>query len=124
LQVDDLRHRRARHQQDFDARAVLDVPAAELPDVMQRFRNALKPNGILYASFKHGSGEREHQARRFTDLDEPGLRALLQKVPDLAEVKTWITGDLRPDREAECWLNTLLRRTRRSLGPAGAEDAY
>ncbi len=30
---------------------------------------------------------------------------------DLEEVETWTTGDLRPGREAERWLNTLLRRT-------------
>jgi SAM-dependent methyltransferase len=91
--------------------SLLHIPGADLPDVMQRLHNALKPLGILYASFKYGSGEREHQGRRFTDLDEPGLAALLQKVSGLEEVETWITGDLRPSREAERWLNTLLRKT-------------
>lgn len=90
--------------------SLLHVPLAELTEVVQRLRNALKSDGILYASFKYGSGEREHQGRRFTDLDEPGLAALLAEVPGLAEVETWITGDLRPGREAERWLNTLLRR--------------
>jgi len=32
-------------------------------------------------------------------------------VPDLEAMETWTTGDLRPGREAERWLNTLLRRT-------------
>jgi hypothetical protein len=45
------------------------VPTAELPDVVGRLRAALKPSGILYASFKYGNGEREHHGRRFTDLD-------------------------------------------------------
>lgn len=91
--------------------SLLHVPEAELPDVMQRLRNALKPRGILYASFKYGNSEREHHGRRFTDLDESGLAALLRQVPGLDEVETWTTGDLRPGREAERWLNTLLRRT-------------
>jgi len=91
--------------------SLLHVPAAELPGVMQRLRNALKPRGILYASFKYGKGEREHRGRRFTDLDEPGLAALLKHVTSLEEVETWITSDLRPGRESERWLNTLLRRT-------------
>jgi hypothetical protein len=86
------------------------VPTAELPDVVGRLRAALKPGGILYASFKYGSGEREHNGRRFTDLDEPGLAGLLEQVPGLEPVETWTTGDLRPGRESERWLNTLLRR--------------
>jgi SAM-dependent methyltransferase len=90
--------------------SLLHVPAAELPDAMQRLCRALKPGGVIYASFKYGSGEREHHGRRFTDLDEPGLAALLAQVPGLDDVETWTTGDLRPGRESERWLNTLLRR--------------
>ena len=91
--------------------SLLHVPSAELPDVMGRLRAALRPGGILYASFKYGSGEREHNGRRFTDLDEPGLAGLLAQVSGLEPVETWTTGDLRPGRESERWLNTLLRRT-------------
>jgi len=89
--------------------SLLHVPAAELPDVVGRLCDALRPGGVLYASFKYGRGAREHRGRRFTDLDEPGLAELLRQVPGLAPVETWTTGDLRPGREAERWLNTLLR---------------
>jgi SAM-dependent methyltransferase len=91
--------------------SLLHVPSAELPDVVDRLRTALKPGGILYASFKYGSGEREQHGRRFTDLDEAGLAALLEQVPGLEPVETWTTSDRRPGRESERWLNTLLRRT-------------
>ena len=102
-------------QDEFDGiwacASLLHVPAAELPDVIQRLCQALKLGGVLYASFKYGSGEREHHGRRFTDLDESGLAELLRQVRGLEPVETWITADLRPDREAERWLNTLLRST-------------
>ncbi|MCF7983610.1 MAG: SAM-dependent methyltransferase, partial [Thiohalocapsa sp.] len=91
--------------------SLLHVPAAELPDVMRRLSRALKNDGVLYASFKYGRGEREHRGRRFTDLDEAGLGALLEHVPELEPLETWTTGDLRPGRETERWLNTLLKRT-------------
>jgi SAM-dependent methyltransferase len=110
-----LRFQEIAWQEAFDGiwacASLLHVPASELPDVMARLRRAIEPGGILYASFKYGGGEREHHGRRFTDLDEPGLAALLRQVPDLEPVETWTTGDRRPGRESERWLNTLLRRT-------------
>lgn len=90
--------------------SLLHVPAAALPDALRRLGDALKPGGTLYASFKYGSGERDHGGRRFTDLDEAGLAALLGKLPPLRERETWITADQRPGRAAERWLNTLLSR--------------
>jgi len=96
-----LRFQEIAWQDAFDGiwacASLLHVPASE-------------PGGILYASFKYGSGEREHHGRRFTDLDEAGLAALLRQVPGLEPEETWTTADLRPGREAERWLNTLLRR--------------
>lgn len=88
--------------------SLLHVPAAELPEVMGRLAGALRPGGVLYASFKYGRGERERQGRRFTDLDVAGLRTLLAQVPGLTEPETWISQDLRPGRVVERWLNTLV----------------
>jgi hypothetical protein len=90
---------------------LLHVPVAELPDVMHRLCNSLKRGGVLGASFKYGSGERSHHCRRFTDLEEPGLAALLEQLSDLEPIETWTTGDLRPSREPERWLKMLLHRT-------------
>jgi len=88
--------------------SLLHVPITELPTVLNRLAKALRPHGILYASFKYGRGEREHQGRRFTDLDEAGLAALLDQTPKLRDLETWVSADLRPDRMADRWLNTLL----------------
>lgn len=90
--------------------SLLHVPLTELPDALQRLARALRPAGILYASFKYGSGERERGGRRFTDLDEAGLAELLRQVPDLSLIETWTTADRRPERMDERWLNALLRR--------------
>jgi SAM-dependent methyltransferase len=88
--------------------SLLHVPMAELPEVLQRLAAALKAGGVLYASFKYGHGERDHNGRRFTDLDEAGLGALLRVVPALVELETWTTADRRTGRGDERWLNTLL----------------
>jgi SAM-dependent methyltransferase len=91
--------------------SLLHVPENELADAVQRLSRSLKNGGILYASFKYGSGERACNGRRFTDLDETGLADLLRTVKGMKEVRTWTTGDLREGRETERWLNTLLCRT-------------
>jgi SAM-dependent methyltransferase len=88
--------------------SLLHVPGRELPDTMRRLARALRPRGVLYASFKYGSGERDHHGRRFTDLDEAGLATLLDEVKSLSLLEIWTTADQRPGRESECWLNALL----------------
>ncbi len=90
--------------------SLLHVPMAELPEVLGRLGRALKPDGVLYASFKYGAGEREHGGRRFTDLDEEGLAALVGVVPGLKVIETWVTGDRREGREGELWLNAVVAR--------------
>lgn len=91
--------------------SLLHVPAVELPETLQRLARALRPGGVLYASFKYGCGERYYHGRRFTDLDEAGLAALLTQVEGLTELETWTTGDRRPGRQSERWLNTILTTT-------------
>ncbi|MEA3642071.1 MAG: class I SAM-dependent methyltransferase [Lamprobacter sp.] len=90
--------------------SLLHVPLAELPQVLRRLAQALRPGGTLYASLKYGRGEREQGGRWFTDLDNAGLEELLSLVPMLKVVKSWTSADRRPDREGERWLNALLSR--------------
>ncbi len=90
--------------------SLLHLSLLELPDVLRRLATALKPGGVLFTSFKHGHGEREHGGRRFTDLNETGLANLLQATPYFTVLETWITVDRRPDRPDDRWLNTVLQR--------------
>lgn len=89
--------------------SLLHVPASELPAVMQKLADALKPGGVWYVSFKYGSGERVQGERRFTDMDEEGLRRLLRAVSGMEIASLWATQDNRPDRN-ETWLNGILRK--------------
>lgn len=89
--------------------SLLHVPAVELPGVMRRLADALKPGGVWYVSFKYGDGEREVDGRRFTDMDEGKLRALLSTVAMIAVISLWTTQDKRPLRD-EVWINGVLRK--------------
>ncbi|MGB3599651.1 MAG: class I SAM-dependent methyltransferase, partial [Marinomonas sp.] len=57
--------------------SLLHVPKNELPNVFIRLQNALKPNGVLYVSFKYGTTERVDNGREFTDLNETALTSLI-----------------------------------------------
>jgi len=89
--------------------SLLHVPAVELPGVMRRLADGLKPGGVWYVSFKYGDGEREVDGRRFTDMDELGLRALLGTVVGIELAEMWVTRDKRPGRD-ERWVNGVLRK--------------
>jgi 2-polyprenyl-3-methyl-5-hydroxy-6-metoxy-1,4-benzoquinol methylase len=89
--------------------SLLHVPVAEMPVILYRLWRALRPGGRLYASFKHGQGEREHGGRRFTDANEVTLRAWCAALEDVQTTELWITADQRPDRE-EQWINAVVTR--------------
>ena len=48
---------------------------------------------------------------RVADLDEEGLARLLKEVGGLEVKELWITGDVRPGRGEEKWLNVLLKKS-------------
>lgn len=89
--------------------SLLHVPALELAGVMRTLADALKPGGVWYVSFKYGDGEREVDGRRFTDMDEGRLRALLSTVAVIDVISIWTTQDKRPLRD-EVWINGVLRK--------------
>ncbi|TGE84741.1 SAM-dependent methyltransferase [Pseudoalteromonas sp. KS88] len=89
--------------------SLLHVPKTELPQVFLNLQHALKPNGVLYVSFKYGDTEREHNGREFTDLNEAGLTSLITQHTELKIIKQWQSVDQRPERESEVWLNALIK---------------
>ena len=101
-----------RYDGIFACASILHVPYTELPDIMRRMHQALKQSGIAYISFKYGTFEGERNGRYFTDLNEEKLRALVKEVPGFTVESIRITGDARPGRSDEKWLNAILRKDR------------
>ncbi|MCP2230635.1 class I SAM-dependent methyltransferase [Erwinia aphidicola] len=89
--------------------SLLHVPLAELPGVMTQLAKALKPGGVWYLSFKYGSGEREKDGRRFTDMDDSGIRILLNLLDCIHLVHNWFTNDHRPVYKQR-WSNFILSK--------------
>ncbi len=81
-----LRFEEMRFAAEFDGvwacASLLHVPRRDLPGAVAACLRALRPGGVLFASFKHGRGERERDGRRFTDLDEAGWAEVVAGVAE------------------------------------------
>ena len=84
--------------------SLLHLSYGELDEVLYRIENALKPQGILYMSFKYGVFEGERNGRYFLDFTEEKMDQLLKNHTDLRLLRSFHTEDVRPDRKEE-WLN-------------------
>ena len=106
--------------EDLDAKAqydgiwacssILHLPKDVLKDVLKKMIAALKENGIIYTSFKYGMFEGERNGRFFTDFTEETFREFVSDVDKIKIEESWITGDVRPGRGDERWLNLILRK--------------
>ena len=90
--------------------SLLHICRNNIDDVLAKLTRALKPNGIMFASFKLRDGEWEKGGRDFNGYDERSFRLLMAKHPSLAVQSTWVSDDVRPSRSGENWLNVLLRK--------------
>lgn len=90
--------------------SLLHVPRSEIDDVLRRLTQALKPDGILFASFKYGNTEQDSDGRLFNSYDESAFAELLTHHPLLEPLKTWTSGDVRSDRHTEEWIDIILKK--------------
>ena len=89
--------------------SLLHCERTRLKEVIGKLLSALKPNGVLYMSFKYGDSDREKDGRQFTDLNGAQAEVLLNQFEKVKQLKQWITIDQRPNR-SEKWLNILLKK--------------
>ena len=87
--------------------SLLHLRMNELPRVLRLIRRSLKSGGVFYASFKHGETERDKNGRVFSDMTESSLHRLIDDAGGFRDVSLWTTGDARPDRADEKWVNLL-----------------
>ena len=111
-----------RYDGIFACASILHVPYAQLGDILAKTARALKDNGILYASFKFGTFEGMRNGRYFTDMTMERLENCLKAAAvensgrELRVIESRITGDVRPGRGNEMWLNVILKK---EVTPAG-----
>lgn len=90
--------------------SLIHVPETETVETYQKIAKALKPGGILFTTYKYGTGEKMRGERFFYDMTEDSLKAIIGQVAELSVMDTWLTGDVRPGRGEERWLNAIVQR--------------
>lgn len=91
--------------------SILHLDKGALKDVLKKMAKALKADGVIYTSFKYGSFEGERNGRYFTCFTPGAFEEYMREVPKLQLEEYWITGDVRPGRSEEKWLNLILRKS-------------
>lgn len=87
--------------------SLLHEKRENLPGVFNVLSSALENDGILYSSFRYGSGDRREGERWYTDMNEDRMVEVLPS--SLHMVKCWQSDDVRPLFSYR-WLNVLLRK--------------
>ena len=90
--------------------SILHLPKKELKEVLKNMLVALKPGGWIYTSFKYGEYEGMRNGRYFTDFTWSSFQRFIRDTESLSIEESWVTGDVRPGREEEKWLNLLLQK--------------
>ncbi len=92
----------------FACASLLHVPEGDLPGVLTKIKTALKPQGVLYASFKYGDFAGERDGRFFHDMNEESATELFTSVPGFMIEEMWQSHDVRRDKDAY-WINVIAR---------------
>lgn len=90
--------------------SILHLPKKQLREVLENMYAALKSEGWIYISFKYGEFEGERNGRYFTDFTTDTFKNFIHYMHGLKIEEYWITGDVRPGRGEEKWLNLLLQK--------------
>ena len=91
--------------------SILHLSKIELLPVICKMCMALKGSGVIYTSFKYSDFEGVGNGRYFTDFTEDSFKEFIAEIPELTIEEYWITGDVRPGRGDEKWLNLILRKS-------------
>lgn len=99
------------YENEFDGiwacASLLHVAKEKMPVVIEKLCNALKKDGIIYASFKLGSGERFTEGRYFVDYTEKEVVEVFGGQKGFEMKECFVTEDVRKEREGKKWINVI-----------------
>ncbi len=102
--IEDLNAQEAYHG-IWASASLLHTPKQALPCILQSVYNALLPEGIFFASFKHGKGSYFKKDQLFVDrMAEDTLKTMLFTHTGFHIKTLQAVPDTRPHRALEKWL--------------------
>ncbi len=109
------------------AAALLHVPKSQMVECLSRLVRSLRPDGVMFMSFKHGPGEHDYDSRFYASYGLRSARAMLTQLDGAEEIRVWLTdpkgkslstirccwisaGEIFGRFDRSLWVNVLLRR--------------
>ena len=99
-----------KHDGIWACASILHLPKDELKSTIRKMTRAVKNRGYIYTSFKYGNFEGYRNERYFTDFTEESFQALIGDITGIEIVEEWLSGDARPGRVDEQWLNIIMKK--------------
>lgn len=95
--------------------SLLHVERRNLPEVLRKLRQALKPGGWLFASFKRGSSDIvDEWGRRFTNFTESSASRLFAAAAEFEVVRSWEQSGPSGLGDPTTWVYIVARRPEQS----------
>lgn len=92
--------------------SLLHVEEKDMNRIMKKVIQALKPQGILYASFRYGNKQEFRNQRFFHDYTEDSLKDMLSGHKGIEILEIWKTDDNRNNHPGIQWVNTIVKKNR------------
>ncbi len=90
--------------------SLVHLAPEEMKRILEKLRQALKNDGVLYFSVHQGDRRGTYNGRYFCDYTRQELRDLLEEVGGYRIIDIWKTSDVRSGRDDRIWLNVLVRK--------------
>lgn len=90
--------------------SLLHINNNNIIDIINKLTKQLKNGGIFYMSFKYGEKEYEKDGRYFNCYTEDSFKTMISEIYDLKIQSLYVSGDVRPGRENEKWLNVICKK--------------
>lgn len=90
--------------------SLVHFPKSELGEILNRIVRSLKPEGILYMSFKYGEFAGERNGLYYSEYRTKELKELIGHHKELELLDIFKTDDVRTDRAGQQWINVFAKK--------------